>query len=88
MGLLDKNTLAKAKSLLDKNADKIAKGVDKATNAVDKATKGKSAKLTSKVDQAAKKLVDKSAAESGATGSDPTTTAAGDPTAGPTTNDA
>ena len=48
----------KAKQMLDKQkgTGKLTKAVDKATDAVDKATKGKSAKLTSKVDAAARKF--------------------------------
>jgi len=72
MGLLNKRNIDKAKGLLEKNKDKIAKGVDKATDAVDKATKGKSAKLTSKVDQAAKKFAGNDADTDPATGTDTT----------------
>lgn len=50
--------LNKAKQMLDKQkgSGKLSGMVDKATDAVDKATKGKSAKVTAKVDAAAKKF--------------------------------
>lgn len=48
----------KAKQMLDKQkgSGKLSGMVDKATDAVDKATKGKSSKVTAKVDAAAKKF--------------------------------
>ncbi|HWL41412.1 MAG TPA: hypothetical protein VNQ73_00610 [Ilumatobacter sp.] len=50
--------ITKAKQALDKQkgSGKLSGAVGKATSAVDKATKGKSAKLTAKVDAAAKKF--------------------------------
>lgn len=52
------NNLNKAKRLIDqqKGTGKLSGMVDKATDAVDKATKGKSTKLTEKIDTAVKKF--------------------------------
>jgi hypothetical protein len=55
MGILDK-----AKSLLSKNADKVETAIDKAGDIVDKKTQGKYAGQVDKVQDAAKKAVDKS----------------------------
>ena len=46
----------KAKSLVDKNGDKIATGVGKATDFVDKKTKGKHHDKLEKIDDMAAKL--------------------------------
>jgi len=51
----------KASEQFEKNKDKIAPVVEKATDQVDKVTKGKSASVTSKVDEAARKLSGSSA---------------------------
>ena len=58
----------KAKRMLDKQkgSGKLSNAVDKATDAVDKATKGKSAKVTAKVDQAARKFDNKGVTHSDA----------------------
>lgn len=56
MGLLNKNNITKAKSLFDKNKDKIAPVVTKATGAIDKKTGGKYADKLKKVDDAASKM--------------------------------
>ncbi len=44
------------KQQFSKNKHKVAPIVDKATDQVDKATKGKSSSITSKVDDAARKI--------------------------------
>jgi hypothetical protein len=54
MGFLDK-----AKGLLAKNADKVETAIDKAGDIVDKKTQGKYAGQVNKVQDAAKKAVDK-----------------------------
>ncbi len=46
----------KATEQYEKNKHKVAPLVDKATDQVDKVTKGKSASITAKVDEAAKKI--------------------------------
>jgi hypothetical protein len=46
----------KASEQFEKNKHKVAPLVDKATDQVDKVTKGKSAPITSKVDDAARKI--------------------------------
>lgn len=50
--------ISKAKRILDKQkgTGKVSGMVSKATDAVDKATKGKSAKVTDKIDAAARKF--------------------------------
>lgn len=50
--------ISKAKQVLDKQrgTGKLSGMVEKATDAVDKATKGKSSKVTDKIDAAAKKF--------------------------------
>lgn len=55
MGLLDK-----AKDLLAKNADKVETAIDKAADVVDNKTQGKYTDKVNKVQDAAKKAVDKS----------------------------
>jgi MT0933-like antitoxin protein len=55
MGFLDK-----IKSLASKNADKVETAIDKAGDIVDQKTQGKYASQVSKVQDAAKKAVDKS----------------------------
>jgi MT0933-like antitoxin protein len=50
----------KAKDLLSKNADKVDTVIDKAGHIVDQRTHGKYADKVSKVQEAAKKAVDKS----------------------------
>lgn len=54
MGFLDK-----AKDLLAKNADKVDTAIDKAADIVDSKTQGKYKDKVDKVQQAAKKAVDK-----------------------------
>ncbi|MGY4648581.1 antitoxin [Mycobacterium sp. URHB0021] len=55
MGFLDK-----AKDLLSKNADKVEAAIDKVGDVVDDKTQGKYASTVDKVQDAAKKAVDKS----------------------------
>jgi MT0933-like antitoxin protein len=55
MGFLDK-----AKDLLSKNADKVDTAIDKVGDVVDDKTRGKYASTIHKVQDAAKKAVDKS----------------------------
>ena len=52
--------LDKVKNLLDKNADKVDTAIDKAGDIVDKKTQGKYTQQVDKVQDAAKKAVDKS----------------------------
>lgn len=52
--------LDKIKSLLSKNADKVETAIDKAGDVVDQKTQGKYAQHVDKVQDAAKKAVDKS----------------------------
>ena len=54
MGFLDK-----IKSLASKNADKVEMAIDKAGDIVDQKTQGKYASQVDKVQDAAKKAVDK-----------------------------
>jgi hypothetical protein len=54
MGFLDK-----AKDLLSKNADKVDTAIDKVGDVVDDKTRGKYASTIDKVQDAAKKAVDK-----------------------------
>lgn len=54
MGFLDK-----AKSLLSQNADKVEQAIDKAGDIVDQKTSGKYKDAVDKVQDAAKKAVDK-----------------------------
>ena len=54
MGLVDK-----VKDLLSKNADKVDTAIDKAGDVVDQKTQGKYADKVDKVQEAAKKAVDK-----------------------------
>ena len=54
MGLVDK-----VKNLLSKNADKAETAIDKAGDVVDQKTQGKYADKVDKVQEAAKKAVDK-----------------------------
>ena len=54
MGLVDK-----VKNLLSKNADKVETAIDKAGDVVDQKTQGKYADKVDKVQEAAKKAVDK-----------------------------
>jgi uncharacterized protein YjbJ (UPF0337 family) len=54
MGFLDK-----AKSLVSKNADKVEQAIDKAGDIVDQKTQGKYTSKVDKVQDAAKKAVDK-----------------------------
>ena len=54
MGFLDK-----IKNLASKNADKVETAIDKAGDIVDKKTQGKYASQVDKVQDAAKKAVDK-----------------------------
>ena len=54
MGLVDK-----VKGLLSKNAGKVETAIDKAGDVVDQKTKGKYADKVDKVQEAAKKAVDK-----------------------------
>ena len=56
MGFLDK-----AKDLLSKNTDKVDTAIDKAGNIIDQKTHGKYADKVHKVQEAAKKAVDKTA---------------------------
>ena len=51
--------LDKAKDLLSKNADKVDTAIDKAADIVDSKTQGKYADKVDKVQEAAKKAVDK-----------------------------
>ena len=51
--------LDKAKDLLSKNADKVDTAIDKAADIVDSKTQGKYADKIDKVQEAAKKAVDK-----------------------------
>jgi hypothetical protein len=55
MGFLDK-----VKSLASKNADKVDMAIDKAGDIVDQKTQGKYSSQVNKVQDAAKKAVDKS----------------------------
>jgi MT0933-like antitoxin protein len=52
--------LDKVKNLLAKNADKVDTAIDKAGDIVDKKTQGKYTDTVDKVQDAAKKVVDKS----------------------------
>jgi MT0933-like antitoxin protein len=52
--------LDKVKNLLSKNADKVDTAIDKAGDIVDQKTQGKYADKVDKVQDAAKKAVDKS----------------------------
>jgi hypothetical protein len=52
--------LDKIKSVLSKNADKVDIAIDKAADIVDQKTQGKYAQHVDKVQDAAKKAVDKS----------------------------
>ena len=54
MGLVDK-----VKDLLSKNADKVDTAIDKAGDVIDQKTQGKYADKVEKVQEAAKKAVDK-----------------------------
>jgi hypothetical protein len=54
MGFLDK-----VKNLLSRNADKVDTAIDKAGDVVDQKTQGKYASTVDKVQDAAKKVVDK-----------------------------
>ena len=54
MGMVDK-----LKDLLSKNADKVETAIDKAGDVVDQKTQGKYADTVNKVQDAAKKAVDK-----------------------------
>ena len=54
MGFLDK-----VKGLVSKNADKVETAIDKAGDIVDQKTQGKYASQVDKVQEAAKKAVDK-----------------------------
>jgi antitoxin protein of toxin-antitoxin system len=54
MGFLDK-----VKGLVSKNADKVDMAIDKAAEIVDQKTQGKYASQVDKVQEAAKKAVDK-----------------------------
>ena len=54
MGLIDK-----VKGLLSKNADKVETAIDKAGDVVDQKTHGKYTDTVNKVQDAAKKAVDK-----------------------------
>ncbi len=54
MGLIDK-----VKGLLSKNADKVETAIDKAGDVVDQKTQGKYTDTVNKVQDAAKKAVDK-----------------------------
>ena len=56
MGLMDARKLKKAKRLLEKNRHKVGDLVGKATDQVDKISKGKTSKVTSKIDDAARKF--------------------------------
>ena len=56
MGLFSKKNIDKAKSLAEKNKNKIASSVHKATDAIDKKTGGKHADKLKKVDDAAQKF--------------------------------
>ncbi|OBK74926.1 antitoxin [Mycobacterium sp. 1274761.0] len=51
--------LDKVKNLVSKNADKVETAIDKAGDLVDKKTEGKYASQVDKVQEAAKKAVDK-----------------------------
>lgn len=53
------NNLNKVKDLLAKNADKVDTAIDKAGDLVDKKTQGKYTSQVDKVQEAAKKAVDK-----------------------------
>ena len=52
--------LDKVKNLLARNADKVDSAIDKAADIVDKKTQGKYTDTVDKVQDAAKKAVDKS----------------------------
>jgi hypothetical protein len=67
----------KAAEQFDKNKHKVAPLVDKATDQVDKVTKGKSAPVTSKVGEAARKISGDSTTTAG-TAPMPTEPLAGD----------
>ena len=51
--------LDKAKDLLSKNADKVEQAIEKAGDVIDQKTQGKYADTVDKVQDAAKKAVDK-----------------------------
>jgi len=53
------NNLNKVKDLVAKNADKVDTAIDKAGDLVDKKTQGKYTSQVDKVQEAAKKAVDK-----------------------------
>jgi len=58
MGLLSSRNLRMAKDLLEKNRHKVGDMVDKAGGTIDKVSGGKSASMTSKASEAAKKYSD------------------------------
>ena len=58
MGLLNAHNLRKAKELLEKNRHKVGDMVDKAGGTIDKVSGGKTASMTSKASEAAKKYSD------------------------------
>ena len=64
MSLFSSKNITKAKSLLDKNRHKVGGIVGKATTQLDKVSKGKTASVSAKVDEAARKY---SAGASGST---------------------
>ena len=55
MGLFSARNISKAKSLLDKNRHKVGDMVGKATEQVDKVSKGRTANVSAKVEDAARK---------------------------------
>ncbi|MGB3481886.1 MAG: antitoxin [Mycobacterium sp.] len=65
MGFLDK-ALKTGKDLLAKNADKVDQAIEKAGDLVDQKTQGKYADTVDKVQDAAKKAVEKNTVEGGA----------------------
>ncbi len=68
------------KQQFDKHKHKVAPVVNKATDQVDKATKGKSSSITSKVDDAARKI--SGGSTTSGTAPMPTEAAKDEPTAG------
>ena len=55
MGVVNARNLRKAKELLDKNRHRVGEVVDKATTQIDKVSGGKTANLSKKATEAARK---------------------------------
>ena len=63
--------LDKAKDLLAKNSDKVDAAIDKAADLVDQKTQGKYAGTVDKVQEAAKKALDKGGPQDGPDAAEP-----------------